>query len=101
MSLRSFELPPVRDAVVISRRAPIGPKALLEALEHISPGMYQLLPVDRDELIEGIIIRKRNLKVLTAEQLRDLLLEQARQLMDDSGTLHVELDLQVNVQVDV
>ena len=40
--MKEFDIPPIRDAVVLGRRASIGPKGLFESLDRMVPDAYEL-----------------------------------------------------------
>ncbi|RKY57854.1 MAG: hypothetical protein DRP95_06535 [Candidatus Latescibacterota bacterium] len=95
-----FNLPPVRDALVVGKRAPIGPKALFQSLEVLLKGQFELIPVDHP-VIEAVIVRKSDLRKLPAERFIPVLLEEAGAIMDESDCLRVEVDISVSVTLEV
>lgn len=100
LRLRDFDLPPIRDAVVIGRRAPIGPHGLFESLDRMVPDGYELIPVDGHPVVEAAIIRKRCFRLLDRERLLALLIRNAEPLMHESAIIQIELDGEVSVQVE-
>ncbi len=100
LRLRDFELPPIRDAVVIGRRAPIGPHGLFESLDRMVPDGYELIPVDGNPLVEAAIVRKGCFNLLDRDRLLALLIQNAEPLMRDSSIIQVELNGEVALQVE-
>jgi hypothetical protein len=96
----SFDLPPVRDAVLLGKKAPIGPQAFHEALEHMLPGIYELVPVEHN-IVEAILVRRDRLKLVSLVELLPVLLSQAEALMDETGCVHATLDVEVQVTVEL
>ena len=87
-----FELPPIRDAVLVGRRAPVGAKALFQALEDMTPGLYELIQTDHP-VIEAIIIRRSETRKIPKEKLIPLLLKRIAPFMDETDALRVEIDI--------
>jgi len=87
-----FELPPVRDAVVLGRRAPVGAKALFQALEDMAPGMYELIETDHP-VIEAVIIRRSEIRKIPKEKIIPLLIRRVAPFMDETDAMRVELDI--------
>lgn len=99
--MKEFGIPPIRDAVVIGRRAAIGPQGLYESLDRMLPDTYQLTPVKDHEIIEAVILRKRCLGILDRDRVIKLILQQTAPLMHDSTIIQVELDSEVTVQMEL
>lgn len=91
-------LPPVRDALVLGHRAPVGESAVVRAMEAISPGEFELVEVDHP-VIEALLIRRRDLRKVPKEVLVAEIVTHAAPLMDAEDALHVTLDLEVEVSV--
>ncbi|HID11083.1 MAG TPA: hypothetical protein EYP17_07260 [Candidatus Latescibacteria bacterium] len=95
-----FSLPPVRDALIVGKRAPIGPKALFKSLEVLVKGQFELIPVDHP-VVEAVIVRKSDLRKFPTERFIPILLEEAGSIMDESDCLRVEVDISVSVTREV
>jgi hypothetical protein len=91
-----YEVPPLKDALIIGKRAPIGANSISRAFDELSPGMFTLIRLDHP-VIEAVLIRLSDLRKLPQDQLLNRLLRQANQIMDDSDTLHVMLDFEIIV----
>jgi len=98
--MKEFDLPPVRDVVVVGRRAAIGPKGLFESLDRMVPDAYVLVPVTGHDIVEAVILRKRCLAIVDKDRLIKLLLQHTACLMHDSSIIQVELDSEVIVRME-
>ena len=94
---REFVMPPVRDCVVIGKRAPIGSAAMKKALSllHRSP-FEDLHP--KDDVIDGILVRASILRKIPAEKLRELLIRRLTPLMDAEEILHLQIDPKMSLE---
>ncbi len=92
-----FALPPVRDALIIGRRAPIGSHSIARAFQEMSPGMFRLVRVEHP-IIEAILVRESDLRKVSEEILIERLLQYAQEIMDETDTLKVEVNVEVLVQ---
>ena len=95
-----FSLPPVRDALIVGKRAPIGPKALFRSLEVLMKGQFELIPVEHPT-IEAVIVRKSDLRKLPRDKFIPMLLEEAGAIMDETDCLRVEVEISVSVTREV
>jgi len=98
--LREFDLPPVRDGVLVSRRAPIGPRALFEALDRMLPDTYELIPIQGHPTVEAAVVRKSRLRLVSRERLVNLLVRYSEALLNGPTIVQFEIDGEVSVQVD-
>ncbi|AEB11338.1 hypothetical protein Marky_0588 [Marinithermus hydrothermalis DSM 14884] len=91
-----FEIPPIRDALLIGRLAPIGPEAARRMAEAIAPGQYTLLRVEGDaEPVEAILVRKAHLRFLDGKHLARILLEEFAQFISPEDVLRVDIELEI------
>ncbi len=94
MEIQHFELPPIRDVLLVGKNTPIGPKAIYRALEELTPGIFELIFVEHNH-IEALIIRKTHLRKIDKDHLVRLLIQETENILDDTDTLHVKLDLTI------
>ncbi|RIH82400.1 hypothetical protein [Calidithermus roseus] len=95
LSLRAqpFEIPPLWDALLIGRGAPIGPEAARRMAESLSPGQFELIPLEGEgSVVEACLVRKKLLRLVEAESLVQLLLEECAQMLDEEAVIRVHLD---------
>lgn len=96
LRMSRFNLPPVRSALVVGRRSGIGPKALEKALQEMMPGAFRRFDVEHD-VVEAILLNEAHLRRLSKDQIIALILRHAEGMLDASETLHVDLDIEVEV----
>lgn len=101
LTMREFDLPPIRDALVIGRRAPIGPRGMFEALDRMLPDTFELVSVEEHPKIEAVIIRKTRFRFLERGKLVALFVHHAEALMHESTLIEVELNGEVSVRVEL
>lgn len=94
LRMQRFHLPPVESALVIGKRAGIGPKAMSKALAEMVPGAFTLIEVDHP-VAEAVIVRNVHLRTVPADRLVAILLARCEPIMDESDMLHVRLDVVV------
>lgn len=95
-TVRAFRIPPVHDALVIGRDAPIGVVALHEALRLIVNEEFSHLPADTDNL--DILVRSAILRRLPPERLRRLVSTEIEPLMTPQEILHLDLFPEVSLE---
>src|SRR5262245_45303165 len=89
-----YEVPPLRDALIVGKRAPVGANSISRAFEELSPGTFILIRVEHP-VVEAVLIRASDLRKLPQQELVSRLLRQADEMMDESDTLHVTLDFEI------
>jgi hypothetical protein len=89
-----YHLPPLDDALIIGRRAPVGANSISRAFEELSPGSFRLISVEH-HVAEAILIRVSGIRKLPEAELVRRLLVQADQMMDETDTLHVKLHYEI------
>jgi len=94
--LKRFHLPPVQSALVMGRRAVIGSRAMAKALNEMLPGAFERFEVEHT-IIEAVIIREAHLRRVPSPRLIPLLVKHAEQFMADTDTLHLDIDIEVNL----
>lgn len=100
LSFSQFALPPVKDALIVGKRAPVGINALTRAFEEIAPGAFKAIEVEHP-LIEALLIRFADLRKVPEDKLVPLLLRHAEQIMDETDSLHVVVSIDINVEEEV
>lgn len=100
MQLSEFEIPPIWDALLITKKAPIGMEAVRTMLEVVSPKQYKVIAVKHD-IFEAIAVKKIDIKMLSLEKLVTMLLEEGERLADENALIKVKLDVIVNVTKEI
>lgn len=100
LRISQFELPPVRDALVVGSRALIGSKAIQKALDEMMPGKYELLDVEHDG-VQSIIVRSSVLRKIPRERIVEVILRQVEPILDPTDTIHVAMDIEIRVRDEI
>ena len=95
-TVRAFRIPPVHDALVIGRDAPIGTVALHEALGLIVNEEFTRVPAT-EEGVE-ILVRSAILRRLPADRLRKVITRDIEPLMASHEILHLDLFPEVTLE---
>lgn len=97
-----FEMPPMQDALIVGRKAPIGPEAVRRMVDILSPEQYIIEKIDHPE-IEALVIRSSLLKMLSKEKLVAVILEEGGKLADEKGVIKAQINitLQVSKSIEV
>lgn len=91
---RKFDVPPIRDCLVIGRKSPIGCIAIKKALKLLRGNSFDDLHPD-DDVVSDILVRTDILKILPKEKLVDLILRRIKPLMGASEIMHIEIDVEI------
>lgn len=97
LKLSEFEIPPMRDILVIGKRAPIGPEAARRMADAVSPGRFMVIPVD-DKIIEAILLRKALLQLVPQKYLIPPIVEETRKIMQKENVIKVDIDINISVK---
>lgn len=97
LTFSKFELPPVRDALVVGKRAGIGINSIARALHEMVPDAFKLVRIEHP-VIEGILVRKSDLRKLPEQVLLPRIVKNAERIMDQNDSLRVEIDIELFVE---
>jgi len=102
MRMSEFEMPPMQDALIVGKRAPIGPEAARRMVDILSPDQYEIVKVDHPT-IEAIVVRKALFNMLPQEKLVGLLLEEGGKVANESTIVKTQVNivLQVSKSIDL
>lgn len=102
MRMSEFEMPPMQDALIVGKRAPIGPEAARRMVDILSPDQYEIIKVDHPA-IEAIVVRKALFNMLPQEKLVGLLLEEGGKVANESTIVKTQVNivLQVSKSIDI
>lgn len=95
-----FGVPPVEDALIIGKAAPIGSHAIAKAFEEMSPHTFRLIEVDHP-VVEAVLVRVSNLRKLPENVLIPMLLRHAEAIMDETETLHLSALISVTANEEI
>lgn len=100
MKITEFEVPPMQDLLIIGKRAPIGPEAVRQMAEFMSPEQFTIIRMDHDR-VEAILVRKSILNMLNEDILIKVVLEEADRVINETSVLRSEIKLALLVQREV
>ncbi len=92
-----FALPPVHDALVLGRDAPVGCRAFRRVLELLSPAVFEHLETD-DDTISDVLVRATLLRRIPADRLLQFVLADIKPLMAADEVLRLDLDVELRVE---
>jgi hypothetical protein len=95
--IKEFILPPFRDGLILGKNAPIGCKAMRQALELLVATPFEHIEVE-DDIIQDIIVRRNLLKRISEDKLLAFVLKNIKPLMSEEEILYLELDIEVNFE---
>lgn len=102
MRMSEFEMPPMQDALIVGKRAPIGPEAARRMVDILSPDQYEIVKVDHPA-IEAIVVRKALFNMLPQEKLIEIFLEEGGKVANESTIVKTQVNivLQVSKSIDL
>lgn len=96
MNITEFEMPPMRDVIVIGVAAPIGPEAARKMVEALSPEQYEVLIVEHEK-VEALVVRKPILQLIDKSKLVSEILEEVSKIMTPKIVLRISLNVSLNI----
>ncbi len=96
VSLRAkeFEVPPIRDCLVIGRKAPFGCEPFTKRFQLSQPSAFVCIHPD-DEIITDIVIRSAILRRISEDKLIDVILKRVKPLTGEEEILHLDAKVEV------
>jgi len=92
-----FELPPVQDALLVGREAPIGIEAVRRMLDAVAPEQYEVIRIDNHK-VEGIVIKKNLLQFLPKERLVEMLIEEGEKIISPASVIKMQIDIGIVIE---
>lgn len=98
--IREFGIPPVQDALVLGRGAPIGAEAMKRAVTLLHVAQFEMIETE-DPVVEAVIVRASILRKIPRDRLLDLVLMRVKPFMakDEVMLLDVSPELALQVRV--
>ena len=100
--LSEFELPPMRDVLLVGKKAPIGPEAVRRMVDALSPDQYEIIRINHP-VFEAVVLKKSIMKLIPKEKLLPIILEEGERMSSDNTILKAQVNIviQVNRGVDL
>ena len=100
--LSEFEIPPMQDALLVGKKAPIGPEAVRRMVDALSPEQYEIIRIEH-QVFEAAVLKRSLLKLLPEEKLVPILLEECERIADEQAVVKAQVNIviQVNRAVDL
>ncbi|NLG79282.1 MAG: hypothetical protein GX492_05595 [Firmicutes bacterium] len=100
--LSEFEIPPMQDALLVGKKAPIGPEAVRRMVDAVSPEQYEIIRIDH-QVFEAAVLKRSLLKLLPEDKLLPILLEECERVADEQAVVKAQVNIviQVNRAVDL
>jgi hypothetical protein len=95
--VEEYVIPPIKDMLVLGKRAPIGCIAMRRALELLVKTPFEHIEIE-DDVISDILVRQPLLRRLPREKLERYVLDQVKPLMGPEEVLHVAVDVRVTLE---
>ena len=96
MKFSEFEMPPMQDALIVGKSAPIGPEAARRMVNILSPDQYEIIKIEH-KYIEAIVIRKALLNILPQEILVDLIMEEGGKIANETMIVKASINIILRV----
>ncbi len=100
MRLSEFEIPPMQDALIVGRRAPIGPEAARRMVDILSPEQYEIVKIEHP-VVEAVVIRKSLTSMISKDKLVQLILEEGGKVATESTIIKAQLNIVLHVSTSI
>ena len=98
IQLKEFAIPPVRDAVVLGKRAPIGATAMKKALALLQTFPFDHIKMRDDAVVGDILVRSSLMQRLTRDHLVSLVTRRVKPLMSDTEIMNLAIDVDLMLE---
>jgi len=96
MEYAPVQLPPVHDILVLGRKYPHGKAGVMECFRFIAPDEFEMFDIpDAEEVAEAVLVNKRILARVPAEQVIELLRTHVFPHMTRGEAINVDFDVRV------
>lgn len=101
LQFQEFKIPPVRDALVMGQKSPIGNEAVRRSLTllHVAPfELIELNGENEDDIVGAILVRNSVLNKIPRDKLVRLVVERVKPFMTAEEILHLHLEAEVSLE---
>lgn len=96
MRFSEFEMPPMQDALIVGKRAPIGAEATRRMVDILSPEQYEIIRIEH-EYVEAIVVRRSLLNMLSQDKLIPIIMEEGEKIANESMIIRAQVNITLNV----
>lgn len=96
--IRTLEIPPVKDGILIGRSAPMGVESMMRTLKLMSAEHFIHIPIDGDPVVCDAVVRESVMRKLGEKRLKAFLLNRVKPLMAENELLMLDIDIEVVVE---
>lgn len=97
LKMKEFEIPPITDALVIGRHAPIGAEAIKRALTLLQVAPFEYIELE-DDVISDVLVRASVLKKIPQDKLISLVLRRVKPFMTIDEVTHLDVETDMNIE---
>jgi hypothetical protein len=94
MDLSHFEIPPAGEALVLGKRAAIGPEAAKRMLDNAAPEEFELIQLE-DSVIDGLLVKKSLFLRADKGSLINAIVEEAKAIMGERDMIRLKCEVSV------
>jgi len=98
--MKEFVIPPISDALVLGKKAPIGSEAMRRALRLLHVAPFEHIQIE-DDVIEDIFVRCTVLKKIRKEKLVELMKNRIKPFMSSEEVMHLMLEPELTIEEDI
>ena len=89
--IREFNIPPITDALVLGKKAPIGSEAMGRALSLLHVAPFEHIRVEDDEIVEDILVRRGLLNKVPRDKLEKLICSRVKPFMTPDEVINLDV----------
>lgn len=97
VQVKEFGIPPIRDALVLGTKSPIGYNAIRKAVDLLAGPAFERIRV-QDEVIGDIVVRAAILRRVPTDRLIAFVLRRIKPLMGEEDVLHLTLEAEIEME---
>lgn len=98
LEFKSVTLPPVRDILVLGRKHQHGKAGVMESFRFIAPDEFEMFDIpNEEEVAEAVLINKRILSRMPAEQVIEVLREHVFPFITRGEAITVDFNVKISV----
>ncbi len=97
IKLSEFEIPPMQDIMLVGKKAPIGPEAVRQMVDAVSPDQYEIVHLSDHEIFEAVVIKKSLLKLLPKKKLLSVVIEEGNRIANENMVIKAKVNITIQV----